>query len=471
MNLQSITAAFLACVPFCAHAVYLNPQGTGQALIYPYYTTQTVAGSAMNTYLSIVNQAHTHKALRIRVREGRNGREVASINVLLPFADTWTAALVPTAQGARLITRDKSCTDPAMGIGDSGESFIDLSNSAFSGSLSDAMGDDVERLREGYVEVLEMASIETSETTRLDCDAFRRGQFVFTGPDSTVSGTLTLINVANGMEFSTNATALASLSRGPLFRTAGDPYPDFDAQEVSPVAGFIIEGKMYRATTPTGLAAVEAVLTKQTIANEIVLDAATRSGTDWVVTMPTRRFHSSPSPGDPFLGAFVPGTRDVEASLMTFSREVTPVADIRNGCDGTCLPGQSSADLRMPWASTVWTFKSGTSASASKGTTDVLGARNGWLVTLPTAAENGWGSLMFGHAGLRVPFVNFNASDVNLADGATESGSFRLVGLPAVGFMARTFHNGFLNCAGSVCQGNYGGLFEHKWQPLIGRVP
>jgi hypothetical protein len=433
MNWKAFAACLMAGVATNASAVYLNPQGEGQALIYPYFTVQAVAGSAMNTFLSIVNNRGGAKAVRVRLREGRNGREVASFNLMLPSSDTWAGAVVPTVQGARLITTDKSCTEPPFTDAGNGQAFLELSNQSYTGGASDGMGEDGDRLREGYVEVIVMSYIDTSFGP-LDCAAFRLGQLFPQGPDEGISGTITLINVANGMEFSTSATALSGLSRASMFRRAADPYPDFDAREVDPVAGFIEGGKMYRATTASGLAAVEAVLTKQSVENEIILDAITRSETDWVFTMPTRRFHASEVAGDPFFTAFVPGTRDVEAYFTTVSREGPPYVGIGNGCNGTCQP---------------------------------LGSRNGWMVTLPTTAQNGWGSVVFGHSGLRVPLTNFNATSLALSDASVETRSFRLIGLPVVGFMARTFHNGFLNCGTALCQGNYGGLFDHKWQVIL----
>ena len=475
MKAKALVAALLWCLCSFANAVYLSPDELGQILIYPYFTAQAFAGSPMNTYLSIVNQRGAHKALRVRVREGRNGREVASFNLMLPSMDTWTGAIVPSAGGARIVTRDRSCTDPAFAAQADGSSSLDFTDHAFTGSAADGMGTDAGRLREGYVEVIEMAS--STLFGPMTCDAFRAGtlfdaQNIDTGiPDDGLAGTFTLINVASGMEFSANPTALAGAANKPFFRPAADPYPDLDAAEIAPTAALTIDGTLYRASTASGLAAIEAVLTKQTVANELVLDAATKSGTDWVFTMPTRRFHTGTASDDPFVIAFVPGSRDVDSTLQFFSREVQPFGLMQNGCPDTCLPGQYSADLRLPWTSTVWTFGKGSSASASKDVSDALGAQNAWRITLPTTAENGYASVVFGHAGRTVPRTSFNASSLRLADASAGSGSFRLIGLPVVGFMARTFHNGFLDCAGSVCQGNYGGLFPHKWQGLIGPNP
>ena len=46
-----------------AEAVYLNPNNTGQVLVYPYYTVQSVDGNAFNTYISVVNTTSRAAAL------------------------------------------------------------------------------------------------------------------------------------------------------------------------------------------------------------------------------------------------------------------------------------------------------------------------------------------------------------------------------------------------------------------------
>ena len=61
---------------FNAGAVSLNPDGLGQALIYPYYTVRSVeGGNALNTYVSVVNHTSDAKAVRVRGREGRAAKE------------------------------------------------------------------------------------------------------------------------------------------------------------------------------------------------------------------------------------------------------------------------------------------------------------------------------------------------------------------------------------------------------------
>ncbi len=86
-----------AILPVPAFAVYSSSEAVGQALIYPYYTTQTSNGDSYNTYITVVNQATDVKAVRVRFREGRAGREVASFNLFLSPGDTWASALATVA--------------------------------------------------------------------------------------------------------------------------------------------------------------------------------------------------------------------------------------------------------------------------------------------------------------------------------------------------------------------------------------
>jgi len=44
-------------------------------------------------------------------------------------------------------------------------------------------------------------------------------------------------------------------------------------------------------------------------------------------------------------------------------------------------------------------------------------------------------------------------------------------GLPMVGFAARSFRNGTLRCDAAACQGNYGGVFMHRYRSSVELVP
>ena len=98
-----------------AEAVYLNPDGLGQVLIYPYYTVRTKAAVApFDTYLSVVNTTNSAKAVKVRFIEGKNSAEVLDFNLFLSKHDVWVAGVIRTADGAGVYTPDKSCTVPTV---------------------------------------------------------------------------------------------------------------------------------------------------------------------------------------------------------------------------------------------------------------------------------------------------------------------------------------------------------------------
>src|SRR5258708_4453745 len=253
-------------------------------------------------------------------------------------------------------------------------------------------------------------------------------------PRGYLYGTTTLMNINSGLAFTADAEALANLATAPYYRPPSDPYPDFDAAEIGNVASFVRNDKLYRIAMPTGLGAVEAAMVRAWIDNEVVLDAATLSATDWVVTMPTRRFYRS-GRASPWFNA-------------------------------SDLLGPGPLDIRAQWAATVFGFRAspiqGPSGAAS--TTNALGSRNGWMVDLAGAPAAG-GAL---HLQFNViPDRELAAVTTRLGDGAVATEQIRLMGLPVVGFMARTFRNGTLQCGAVICQGNYGGFAPHRFWRVV----
>ena len=67
---SALSAAIVVAImaPSASHAVRLEADGLGQALIFPYYTARSVDGNPLNTYISVVNHRTDEKALRVRFR-------------------------------------------------------------------------------------------------------------------------------------------------------------------------------------------------------------------------------------------------------------------------------------------------------------------------------------------------------------------------------------------------------------------
>src|SRR5947207_9602223 len=93
--LMSAVLAGLGVAAGTAEAVYMNPNGLRQVLVYPYYTVNARSGSNYNTYISLVNTTSQSKALRVRFREGKTSAEVLDFNLFLSPNDMWTGAVIP----------------------------------------------------------------------------------------------------------------------------------------------------------------------------------------------------------------------------------------------------------------------------------------------------------------------------------------------------------------------------------------
>ena len=164
-----------------AQAVNIAQDGLGEVLVFPYYTTR----ADWATFFNITNTSDKTVIAKVRWREGVNSREVRDFNVILSPYDVWTAATVNTADGARMITSDNSCTaplltnnasatggqdliDPNLSAGSqAGLTGINFTNLAYSGALhGDGGSASLDRTREGYFTVIEMgvAATEGSPT-------------------------------------------------------------------------------------------------------------------------------------------------------------------------------------------------------------------------------------------------------------------------------------------------------------------
>ena len=94
--LASAVVASTMLVAGAANAVYVNPDGLGNALVYPYYTTR--GGNV--TLVSVVNTANVAKVVKVRFLEGKNSQEVLDFNLFLSPKDVWTGGIAPATLDA-----------------------------------------------------------------------------------------------------------------------------------------------------------------------------------------------------------------------------------------------------------------------------------------------------------------------------------------------------------------------------------
>jgi hypothetical protein len=435
-----------------AQAISVNPTGLGSVLLYPYYTVKG-APNAYNTLISIVNTTASTKAVKIRFREGKASTEVLDFNIFLSPYDMWTGSLEPSASGGvRLFTTDTSCTIPTVPAAG-----VEFRNSLYAG---DAANDaSLTRLREGYFEVIEMATYDDDSTIAInskhtsnrvpkDCskvtnEAATAEQRALQGG---LSGTASLVNPGAGFNAATDPTALVNYRFEPIYKDTNTIAPDLRDSEpwATTATG---DGNTVWSRWLLGEDAASAALMKNAIINEFVLDAATASATDWVITFPTKGFYVPANGGpqrDPFQSRMTSKGSCDEIILTTWDRE----EQTRQPGGPDFSPAPPADVVQLCWEANVLSFNNKNVFASS----NTLGVN--------TAFVNGWARIDF-HFGLegleliadQAVFIEQNGDFFPETFGST--GTF--TGLPVIGFAVQTFQPSLTS--------SYAGTFYHRYVP------
>lgn len=478
--------ATLGMVAGSAQAAYLSETGTGQVLIYPYYTVQ----GGTDTYISIVNTTTAGKAVKVRFLEAKASREVLDFNLYLSAKDVWAAAVTTSTDGAKLVTNDKSCTSPQI------TGAVAFRNGAYTGSQDDVFEDDLSRTREGYVEIIEMATLPTviaptgSAAGNLawaiehaksgtgvgipnDCPAVTAAWTNFGTSDTAVTtgylglnlgrpsggliGGATLINVAKGTDISYDPVVIDDFidnTGSAVHYRPGSILPNFnDATPNSAVIRRNSAGAREIVTTNwgagAGLNAISAVLTHASVMNEYTVETGINAGTDWVITFPTKWGH-------------VPASGTTFTKPFTKAAKATATSTAWNACESVKLTDIFDREEKQPSGNIDFSPSPVTGTSLcfeanviTFNNTKVLGSEKVEL-NINSPYQNGWLDLTFnGGQSLVSPTNGTSFTSVS----GTTTGTATYNGLPAVGFAAQKYVNG--NVDGKLS--NYGGSFIHKY--------
>ena len=424
-----------------AGAVNINNDGLGEALIYPYYTVR--AGTS--TLISVVNTTTTSKSVKVRFNEGKNSAEVLDFNLFLSPKDVWTGAVIATADGAGLVTADKSCTNPKI------TGTVAFRNTAYLGDIAALRT--LDRTREGYVEILEMATITKFSPTDNDVThnsagvptcllvsnaAVAANAADYNLPTGGLFGNGTL--VGNSMSTGYNATALEGLgyTGGPT--ASGTVLPNLTSGSnttavvvTSPSSGTT---KITTAGFVAAIDAVSAVLMHSSAMGEYSYDAT--FSTDWVATMPTKRFYVNGTlPIPPFQRIWNGrttsgnGTACVDITIASFDRE--------EGSSTFADDFSPTGDAGVPqlcFEATVVSFDTKPSTDPSS----VVGSTNNahFAAYQSPAAAGGWAEMTFGNAATFTPTLSTPNGLTTLVTstgvGASVASAVTFTGLPTIGF-------------------------------------
>ena len=442
-----------------AQAVHVNPDGLGQVLLYPYYTTE----GGQDTYVNLVNTTNEVKAVKVRFRESLNSAEVLDFNLYLSPFDHWSAVITSgtDSDAATITSADTSCTVPAAltaaAPGETGQT-ISFRNFEYTADSEDGL----DRTTEGYVEVIEMGVVTDTDLAEAathvsgvpdDCGALvsawsQSGQWVLDAGDGVddptggLYGYGVLINVAEGTDATYDAVSLDDFQTFINIHAApGDSLPSLDSGNT--FADVIDGNQVYLMDADSSIDAVSAVLMHDTIANDFVLEPSIAAGTDWVITFPTKRNYVNNGvdlSGDlnpatpPFTDPWDPEFSSAcEAIAITYyNREEAGVQP--SDLDFSPAPPGPDAFALCAEANVV-TFNSSNVLSASD---------RGTGSDLSVIHDNGWMT------------IDMRAVDTS-RDLVMDTGEI-LQGLPTIGFAVQKYVNGDV---GGLLS-NYAGSVSHK---------
>lgn len=351
--LAAATDAQLLLSPTTTRGLALSQGGTGHSLVIPYFNAQ----NGNMTVLHVVNTDTVHgKLAKVRFRSAANSDDILDFQVFMSPGDTWTAAVTAGASGvAELTTADGTCTLPALTKG--------VAQPFVTDRLSDKAGNIANQTREGYVEIFNMADIDstsmygtgrTSKSALFTAIKHVAGVAPCTGtvlnaslanistepvaraygldtPTTGLMGDWYIINVAQSTTFAGAATAVTAVANADGSGAAGRgnfvhfpqnataaPTPEaFTSDPLfrvaftrdnanAPVTTAAIKAANYDLpdlSTPYTLGAAAAAvdtrvqafnltraLSVTSITNQYANDASISAKTDWVFSMPTRRY-------------------------------------------------------------------------------------------------------------------------------------------------------------------------------------
>jgi len=301
----------------------VKPTGTGQVLIFPYYT---VNGNWITTF-NVMNTSDKTLAVKVRFRERKNSRDALDFTVAMSPRDAWTAFVKQgtNAEGktaTQLFTQDESCTSPQRDAVPGGVNGAFASPSAYTNGNDDSGGQGTTRLLDGYVEMIVMGETDTMATGTVpyyaehvdgvprDCAAVDSafaatvpwngitppatlGTYPGTGdPDAyddfaqptsnPLKGNIAWLNIGSGAGAGGEALAVSDWAQANL--VTAQTYPWF----LEPT---LVTGTQPWVMDTVALSSFEDSISASTTFNEWADNPVTGAVTDWVVTFPTKGYH------------------------------------------------------------------------------------------------------------------------------------------------------------------------------------
>ena len=456
-----------------AAALQFGNTGKGHMLLVPYFSTQD--GNA--TLLSLINTDTVNgKAVKVRFRGALNSDDIFDFQVFLSPGDVWTANVSQNADGKSfLTTSDASCTKPEKSVINS-TPFVtkrlnpkssDLNGGTREGYIEIFNMADIPESETGVYPLIKhknsVATCAGAAFTALDKDrdyAFytqdadaAKGAGVphigFANPTDGLMANWTIMNVPKALSWSGAAAGIEAVDAiGGALKTGNLVY--FPQMETAATAAQIVAntadplfgvnedaalvdglGKKYvkaslydlpdmstpyttGAATPREQAdALSLALAAVDVTNEFWTAPSIEAETDWVFTMPTRRYNVAVNYATPNTAVFSTGATyftDANASISSLGdKDAVCVSDVTSFVwdreENTKVSGPviSPGDSAAPFCGEVSVIGFNNAGAAA---TAVVGAKVAFKDLDTEDLVNGWGGLVTpGNTDLGLPVL------------------------------------------------------------------
>ncbi len=477
--------------------------GVGHALLVPYFNAQ----NGNMTVLHVVNTDTSRgKAVKVRFRGALNSDDILDFQVFMSPGDVWTAAVTAGSDGvAQLQTADGTCTLPALTKNvpqrfvtdrlNQGLASADMANQTREGYVEIFNMADIPTTIPGtattnplYTAIKHQSGVApcTSSVLNGTLQNFTTPAAVaaagFDTPTTGLVGDWYIINVAQTTTFAGAATAIRAETNGgasavgnfvhfpqnpntngspdlytadPLFRTtnvrnSANAVPDnlpkiaaanYDLPDMS--TPYTVDGSnaavspLVQATNLTNALAVTS------ITNQYATDAAISAKTDWLFSMPTRRYNVAAN----YAAANQSPSDQTNIRLFTDLNGQNGVTDERFNPSNTSLQalggaicvnstGQAFYDREENTQTAGAVFSPGSVAQTRFcGETSVLSFATGSVLGASVAAQqltagaytNGWSRVDVSNNGRGLPILG--ASFIKLANPLASAGTSGTYGI------------------------------------------
>ena len=494
-NLISIAVAASVLGGAAAQAgQFVNPDKTGQVLLFPFYNADN--GNATNMH--IVNTTDAVKAVKIRFVEYKNSDEVLDFNVYLSKKDHFAFGVIknPTGDGAAVITVDNSCTVPALGSPNGAFSGTAVENAAgqtvrtqpfvnyqYANTPSD-FDSSITRTLTGHVEVIEMGEVVDMNTklgayksfathgatgVPANCaglDAAWQAKWKsdpshgLTAPTGGLYGLSYHINVEAAAAYGFEPTAIDDWRTAQIHTNPGTNSPSLeDGVKTASILHGNGGDQMVEVVLGSGAEATSATLMTASISNDVMVNPAIGGMTDWVVTFPTKRLHVDKGTADP-VAPFTGSWRGIKAGTTpgTYKEQLAcePVTLGQWDREEGFTAAENGFSPRPTQAVSVLCNEVAVIAVGPAGTPSALSASTG-VINLGFAYTEGWQKIGFGQIGKLQKSEALRQQKMSYEFG-NPAKVFAEIGLPAIGFGAYKVNNGAMS---------YGNAAEHKNETLM----